>query len=1045
MNGVTDTVNAGELPHRYCRSVDFAPMNARTEIPMSNQFHSFRLDTINECLWSGGTRLPLTRKAFSVLVYLVERPGRLVTKNELMEAVWPGTYVQEEILKSYIRKLRQTLGDSAEQPTFIETQTGRGYRFIAPVTQAPSMRQGHPTAHMPKRLFGRDAELGELQTWYEDALRGERQVVFITGEPGIGKTALIEAFLQQIGAGPTGAGPTGAGPYIATGQCIERYHAQEPYYPVLEAVGRLCQAAQAPHIVDLLAQHAPTWLVQLPSLMTNAHRKTLQHELLGATRERMLRELCAALEALAATRPVVLVLEDLHWADHATLDLIAALARRRESARLLLLATYRPVEVILAQHPLKQLKQELTIQRSSRELPLDLLSQAAVTEYLAAQFPNNSFPDGLTALIHQQTDGNPLFMVTATEHLVAQGLVRTVSGTETWQVHASLDQIRASVPTGLQQTIERQIERLTVQEREVLHVASVVGVEFSAAIVAAAMGRDTSSIEAYCGSLAQQQWVLREVGLDELSDGSVSARYQFVHALYHEVLYRACGATAKVRLHRRIGEELERMWAGNAADVAAELARHFREGHNYPRAVHYLQLAAATAARRQAHAATVMILESAQALIGNLPDAARGTAELEVLQQLANVRNTTGERSTAADLYRALAERAAQLGRRDLEARALIELGHQVRFWSIRSALPIYERATQIGRELGSALLEADAEVNACFIRLAVLGWRQEWYDTLTRGVDWMLDAGELDSFALNARISVHVRIPSADYEGAARVAAQGRAIAVDLGAPTSYLFCCVHYGWALSLLGQFGEAVRHLREAIHSAERHGDDLMTAYSKVVLAEFHYHIFDFVTARRLCEDSLRLLAGGEFPHALQWALAVAAPVEIGLGDHDRALQHVTRLQALYDSGEVAFRWHWEMPMRAAACEAWLARGDVTAARREAELLRALSEQTADRAWQARARQMGARVALAATDRRLASQELKAALGLIDGLTAPLSAWRVYETATDVHEAMGRRTQAAHYRQLRNAILLGLANSLAEEETLRQFILGAIAAG
>ena len=756
----------------------------------------------------------------------------------------------------------------------------------------------------------------------------------------------------------------------------------------------------------------------------------------------MLRELCGALEALTATRPVVLVLEDLHWADHATLDLIAALARRHESARLLLLATYRPVEVILSQHSLKQLKQELIIQRRGEEVPLDLLSQIAVAEYLTARFPENAFPAGLAELIYQQTDGNPLFMVTAIAHLVTQGLLGAASGTDTWQLNGSLDHIRAAVPNGLQQTIERQVERLTLEEREVLQVASVAGVEFAAAIVAAGMGREVSSVEACCGSLAQRQWMLREVGLDELPDAVVSARYQFVHSLYREVLYRTCGAATRVRLHRRLGEALESAWAGNPTGVAAELARHFQEGHDYPRAVRYLQLAATTATRRQAHAAAVAILESAQTIIQKLPDSARGAAELDVLEQLAHVRDATGERSVATELYRALAERAAQVGRSDLEARALINLGHQVRWSSIRSALPIYERAGQIGRELGSVLLETDAEVNACFIRLAVLGWRQDWYDTLTRGVDRMVDAGELESFALNARISAHVRMPRADYEGAARVASQGKAIAVDVGASASYFYCCAHYGWALTSLGQFGEALRNLREAIQIAERHGDSLFASYSKMALADLHCHALDFATARRLSEESLRVVSGTAFTHALQWTLATAAAAEIGLGDSDRALEHVARLQALYDTGEVAFRWHWEMPMRAAACEARLARGDLTAAHREAAPLLALSEQTADRAWQARARQMCARVALAKGDRRLAAKEINAALAMIAGVTAPLAAWRVYETAAELNQAMSRSTQAARYQQLRNATLQELANSLAEEEPVRQSLLGAI---
>jgi DNA-binding winged helix-turn-helix (wHTH) protein/tetratricopeptide (TPR) repeat protein len=1001
------------------------------------RFRSFRLDPVNECLWreSDGERMPLTRKAFAVLNHLVTRAGRLVTKDELMDIVWPGTYVQEEILKSYVRKLRQVLGDDARSPSFIGTQTGRGYRFIAPVTEDLSAVPDPTAVRTAKRLFGRDAELARLRTSYERALRGERQVVFITGEPGIGKTALIEAFLWQAAADSRAC--------IATGQCIESFHQQEAYYPVLEAVGRMCQAPQAAQVVELLAQHAPTWLAQFPSLMTKAHRESLQREILGATRERMLRELSGALEALSAATPIVLVLEDLHWADRATLDVIAALARRHEPARLLLLATYRPVEVILAEHPLKQLKHELGIQRRSQELPLDVLSKAAVAEYLANQFPGNSFSADLGELIHQQTDGNPLFMVTAVEYLVAHGLIREASDTETWQLNARLDQVRSSVPKSLQQTIGGQIDRLTADEREVLQTASIDGVEFTSRMVAAGLRRDVARVDACCDSLAQRQWMLRETGLEEFPDGSCSARYQFTHSLYREVLYRRCSPAAKVRLHHRLGEELERAYAANPADVAADLARHFQEGRDYARAVRYLRVAATTAARRYAYREAVAILESAQTIVGKLPEAARGAAELDVLEQLATVRDVSGERSAAADLYQTLAECAAQLGDGETEARALINVAHQLRWSSPRPALAIYERAAQIGIGLGSTSLQADAEANACFLRLGVFGWRPEWAETLKRWVDWMLDAGELDRFALNARVSAHVRMHSADYEGAARVASRAKSVAIEVGATASYLYCGAHCGWSLASLGRLGEALSNLREAIEIAERHGDGLFGAYIKLVLADLHSQAFDFATADRFCEEALRVVDGSGFTHALQWALVSAAAVQIGLGDYDRALERLADLQALYERVEVLFGWYWQMPTHGAGCEARLALGDLTRARQEAERLRALSEQTAERAWQARACHLRARVALAEGDSRLARSEIVAALRRIEGLTAPFAAWRIYETAADLNQLTGRSSAAARYQQLRNATLRDLANSLADEEPLRQSILAAIA--
>src|SRR5262249_16870394 len=156
----------------------------------------------------------------------------------------------------------------------------------------------------------------------------------------------------------------------------------EAYLPVLEALGGLCREPGGERLVALLARRAPTWLAQLPWLPQAAGQAVAPPETLGATPGPMLREITAAAQALTPA-PLVLVLEDLHWVDYAALDLVSALARRREPARLLLLATYRPVEVIVRDHPLHAVKRELQTHRYCEELPLELLTEAAVAEYLA--------------------------------------------------------------------------------------------------------------------------------------------------------------------------------------------------------------------------------------------------------------------------------------------------------------------------------------------------------------------------------------------------------------------------------------------------------------------------------------------------------------------------------------------------------------------------------------------------------------------------------------------------------------------------------------
>jgi len=164
------------------------------------QFGCFQLDTRNECLWQNGTRIGLTPKPFAVLRYLVENPQRLVTHDELLDKLWPKTYVQPQVLRTYVLELRKLLGDSVESPRFIRTVPGRGYWFLAEVEDDGRYAAGSPHPQpgpQPGRIVGRRQELERLNGLLRHATQGDRQVIFITGETGIGKTALIDVFCRQ--------------------------------------------------------------------------------------------------------------------------------------------------------------------------------------------------------------------------------------------------------------------------------------------------------------------------------------------------------------------------------------------------------------------------------------------------------------------------------------------------------------------------------------------------------------------------------------------------------------------------------------------------------------------------------------------------------------------------------------------------------------------------------------------------------------------------------------------------------------------------------
>jgi hypothetical protein len=212
---------------------------------------------------------------------------------------------------------------------------------------------------------------------------------------------------------------------------------------------------------------------------------------------------------------------------------------------------------------------------------LEFWTAAEVDQYLARRFPAHALPSELACVLHRSTEGNPLFLVDTVDDLIDQGRLRELEGR--WELVGPVDEVAARAPKTLWQLVETQVDRLTADEQEVLVAASVAGVEFSAALTAAA-GIDTSHAELRCAALARRGQFLRAVGEAEWPDGTVAERYAFIHALYQQVLYARVSVGARAGLHLRAGERLERGYGARGGEIAAELAVHFERGRDMTRA-----------------------------------------------------------------------------------------------------------------------------------------------------------------------------------------------------------------------------------------------------------------------------------------------------------------------------------------------------------------------------------------------------------------------------------------------------------------------------
>ena len=604
------------------------PPNSRTASDVID-FPPFQVDLRAGLLRRDGNELNLRPKTFAVLLHLAAHPGELVTKQALLEAVWPGLAVTEDVVRISVGELRAAFGDGRATPRFIETAPRRGYRFIAQLgapasvhhDSSDSMIDAVPEAR--GTVVGRVRERKKIADWLRAARDGRRQVVFVSGDAGIGKTTLVDTALHELAAGFR----------VARGQCIEHFGGGEPHLPVVDALAGLCRGADGEAVRATLGAHAPEWVMRLlgrsPSEPEPASASTHEH---------MLHKLASAIDALAAETPLALVLEDVQWSDYATLDLVSVLAQRREPARLMVLCTLRAADAIVHGHPVAGVKRELLRKGLCSEILLDGLPPEDVATWLAARFAGAELPDELLSLFVARTEGNPFFVATLGDHLLEHELL--VRRDERWELRGSLEALRIVVPEGLRAVIEPRLERLERDDRAALEMASVIGPEFPAHAITAIAPRETDLgdveyVEQLCDGLVRRHGILRAAGETTWPDGSSSARYAFSHALYRQVAYQRIPASMRRRLHQAVGESLETAWAGRTTEVASELASHFERSRDIERAVRYRAEAAANARSRFAYRETRLHLEAALGLMRTQPASPeRLEREIALLQEL---------------------------------------------------------------------------------------------------------------------------------------------------------------------------------------------------------------------------------------------------------------------------------------------------------------------------------------------------------------------------------------------------------------------------
>ena len=967
------------------------------------------LDTLNQCLWLADERVELTPKAYALLLYLAERPGRLVTKDELLERLWAGTVVTDGVLKVCVRELRVALRDDARSPRWIETRHRRGYAFLRELPRRTSAASAaRPAADAPApegaSLFvGREAELEELRRALERAHQGERGIVFVGGSPGVGKTALVEAFLREVEA-------RGAA-LVARGQCLESFGAGEAYLPVLDALARLGRGVRRAEVAAWLARSAPTWLIQLPSLCDAGERERLAREVIGATRERMLREMAEALEALAQATPLVLLLEDLHWSDPSTLDLVALLARRREPARLLCLLTYRSADAMAAHHPLKALKLDLSSRRLCRDLALGDLDAPAVGRYLDARFPGHALPAELVAALHERTLGHPLFFVHVVDWLVEKGLVRERAGRLELAGEARV--LAREVPESIREVLELQISRLSERDQHVLEAAAVAGLEFSSAAVAAALEGEAPEIEAVCDEHARRGLFLRAVGVGRFPDGSLSARYAFTHGLQADVLYRRTASARRARLHQRIGLRGEELYGERVGEIAAELALHFEEGRDFARALRHRLRAAANDARRHANREATAQLERALLVAARLPERERVDAELEALEALGLVRRSMGDMSGSVEAFEALVAGAREHGRTERSVRGLLYLASALFWVDRRRCLAAIDRAAEASRRVSDELLRAHVLGSCGHWNLNLRGFERAHVEACEHAVEAARRARDARILGQHVVRLSYARFLEARYDEAVAACDEGFELALAAGDAFEWLLATFFRAWALLHAGRWAELGTTLESGLELARKNGHRSWTMLFSLERAQLAHAALDFERARELAAGVLS--EAGESPEPTGQILfhgrIVLAQALTGLARFEEARAELEEVERGLAQAGSLMDWMLYLPLCLCAAECRLALGDLSGARASAADRAARAHLSGELTYAALALELEARIAHARREPAAARAALARALEASEARDLPLARLRVLRTALELGDERGPRARQA----------------------------------
>jgi TolB-like protein/Tfp pilus assembly protein PilF/predicted ATPase len=697
-------------------------------------------------------------------------------------------------------------------------------RCISTAGNASEMSTG-PLDRKPRTTVGRERERAALRSAFDQAAAGRGLLVAIGGEPGLGKTTLVEEFAELLTANEACT--------IARGRCSERLAGNEAYLPVLEALEDLVRNDKTSALRDMLRRSAPTWYALVAPLKDeDASDARLLADVKNSSQERLKREFVVFLGEASRRSPFLLFLDDVHWADASTVDLLAYVGGRLDCIRCMIITTYRPSELALGRHPFGALQLDLTARGVARDVALGFLSREDIDRYLAIEFPGHRFPAALVRAVHVRTEGNPLFAVDLFRYLRERGTIVRRDGS--WILDADVADIEREVPLSVRSLIQKKLAQLGEEDRRLLAAASVQGDDFDSTIIAQVLAIDTADIEERLDRLERTYALVQCVEEGRLPDGSLNLHCRFVHVLYQNAIYEGLMPSRRAALSRSVAEALARAYGESRREIAASLALLLETARDYEQAVRFFSLAIKHASRLHGNKEVVSLARHGLKVVENLsPSPQRTAQELTLLLALGMAESWlhgwgSPQTEEAFHLARVLSQREdgktptsfdALLGWRTL----LLARGE------FRTILPLDEELSSLADELGDPTfrLVADSGIGGTLFGLGRLRDARSYLQRSSALYD-PLRAPEVAArygghFSLIARSYLELALTILGYsDQASQMGRLNLDSARTLSHPLTLAYALAYSALAAILRRQWKSAEAFAEEAADLCEAHG-------------------------------------------------------------------------------------------------------------------------------------------------------------------------------------------------------------------------------